>query len=77
MKIASADGKSGCLLYSFGSDKYMFRVYDTQHDFIDYEIYHSDLGIKIEDPDACFYETADGRMVLDHSPETLGLKTNG
>jgi hypothetical protein len=73
MRITSANGESGCLIYSNTQDKYFFRVYDSHHNFIDYDILHSDLGLKIEDPDAYFYEHEDGRMLLDHAPETLGL----
>jgi hypothetical protein len=47
----------------------MFRVYHGQT-FTDYDILHSDLEVEIVGADSAFY---DGK-VLDHSPETLGLK---
>ena len=47
---------------------------DGKDGFKDYDIYHSDLVVKIDDTDATFYEHEDGRMILDHSPETLGIK---
>jgi hypothetical protein len=53
--------------------KTMFRVYDRDHNFTDYDIHHSDLEVTIRDPDAYFYrdEFTDR---LDHGPDTLGLK---
>jgi len=72
MKIESANGVEGCLIYSHGTNNFQFRVYDKDG-FRDYDIYHSDLVVKIDDADATFYEHDDGRMILDHSPETLGL----
>jgi hypothetical protein len=50
----------------------MFRVYDRDHNFTDYDIHHADLEVTITDPDAFFYrdEFTDR---LDHGPETLGL----
>lgn len=75
MKIESANGVEGCLIYSHGTNNFQFRVYDKDG-FRDYDIYHSDLVVRIADEDATFYEHEDGRMILDHSPETLGLKPN-
>ena len=71
MKPVSANGVSGHLISVEG--RTMFRVYDQDHNFTDYDLYHSDLEVTITDPDAYFYrdEFTDR---LDHSPETLGLK---
>lgn len=68
-KSKSADGVSGHLLH-IGST-WVFRVYDQNNNFVDYDIQHSDLCVTINDADAFFYrdEYAD---TLDHSPETLG-----
>ena len=71
MKITSADKVNGCLLRT-DHDRWVFRVYDENYNIKDYEIFHSDLVITIDDTDAFFYEREDGRLVLDHSPETLG-----
>lgn len=71
VKVTSADGTSGCLIWVSG-ENYMFRVYDDHGAFKDYDIRHSDLNIKIVDSDAAFYEYEDGALFLDHSPETLG-----
>jgi hypothetical protein len=70
MKPVSANGVSGHLIHVTG--KIMFRVYDRDHNFTDYDIHHSDLEVKITDPDAFFYrdEFTDR---LDHGPGTLGL----
>lgn len=71
MKVQSADGIEGVLIYS--GNRFYFRVYDDKHEFVDYDIYHSDLTVCIKDPDAYFYHN-DGKNILDHSPNTLGLK---
>lgn len=70
--IKSADGVDGCLIYVHGLNTYVFRVYDGYGKFIDYDILHCDLGVRIEDKDATFYKVGD-KYILDHSPETLGL----
>ncbi len=75
MKITSADKVNGCLLRT-DHDRWVFRVYDENYNIKDYEIFHSDLVITIDDTDAFFYEREDGRLVLDHSPETLGIDIN-
>ena len=71
MKPISAMGVTGHLIHVTG--KIMFRVYDRDHNFTDYDIHHSDLEVTITDPDAFFYrdEFTDR---LDHGPGTLGLK---
>ena len=76
--IKSADGIHGCLIYVHWLNKTVFRVYSATDagKFTDYELMHSDLFVTIECPDAAFYETVDGRLVLDHAPDTLGLSSN-
>jgi hypothetical protein len=66
----SANGVRGHLL-SLADGTMVFRVYDAVHNFVDYNIHHSDLTVVIDDEDAYFYrdEYSD---VLDHAPETLG-----
>jgi hypothetical protein len=66
-----AKGVTGFLIWS-GQD-YLFRVYDGQGDFKDYNMLHSDLEITILDTDATLYEYPNGTLSLDHNPETLGL----
>jgi hypothetical protein len=71
MKVQSADGVEGVLIFS--GHRVYFRVYDQEGEFVDYDIYHSDLTICIKDTDAYFYRN-NGKDILDHSPNTLGLK---
>lgn len=66
-----AKGAEGCLIRGHDG-KYYFRVYDARHDFVDYDLMHSDLSITITDPDAYFYR-GDGGDCLDHAPATLGM----
>jgi hypothetical protein len=66
-----AKGVTGFLIWS-GQD-YLFRVYDGQGDFKDYNMLHSDLEITILDTDATLYEYPNGTLSLDHNLETLGL----
>ena len=72
MKPKSANGTSGVLL-PIGRT-WVFRVYHDDGEFTDYDIFHSDLSITINDGDAYFYEREDGESYLDHSPQTLGIK---
>ena len=70
MKPKLANGVKGHIFSTLGG-KYMFRVYDAEHNFIDYDLQHSDLCVTITDPDAFFY-TDNNQDRLDHSPATLG-----
>jgi hypothetical protein len=70
-KPISADGVRGHLLNLFNGE-YVFRVYDADHNFVDYDVHHSDLCVTITDPDAYFYRR-DDQDILDHAPATLGL----
>lgn len=71
MKTESADGVEGILL-RLDVDVWVFRVYSEPGVFIDYDLLHTDLCVKIQDADATFY-TSEGYAKLDHSPETLGI----
>ncbi len=75
MNIKSANGVSGHLLRTFnpGGCEYVFRVYNGDGTFTDYDLIHCDLHVTIDDPDAAFYQK-DENTYLDHSPETLGIK---
>jgi hypothetical protein len=73
MKIESADGREGYLIWC-GGDRYVFRIYsNAPHDFVDYDLRHSDMRVKIIDTDAYFYTDEKGACV-DHAPVTLGTK---
>jgi hypothetical protein len=71
-KPKSANGVTGVLL-PIGRT-WVFRVYHNDGEFTDYDIYHSDLQITINDEDAYFYKRENGESYLDHSPQTLGIK---
>ena len=71
MTARSADGVRGHLL-NLIDGTVVFRVYDAEHNFVDYDLHHSDLCVTIDDPDAYFYQR-DGQAILDHAPMTLGL----
>ena len=73
--VKSADGVRGHLIYDMDGMWY-FRVY-TGGEFTDYAIFHTDLCITIDDPDAFFYKKDSGMYhnILDHSPDTLGIET--
>jgi hypothetical protein len=68
----SANGVEGILIWVHSLDRLMFRVYNEDSSFTDYDIDHSDLCVTIKDEDAYFYEHDNGLLTLDHSPETLG-----
>jgi len=71
MTTTKATGVEGHLIRGHDG-QYYFRVYDADHNFVDYELIHSDLCVTITDPDAYFYR-GDGGDRLDHAPTTLGL----
>ena len=73
MKIESADGREGYLIWC-GGDRYVFRIYtNAPDDFVDYDLRHSDMRVRIVDSDAFFYSDDKGEWI-DHSPATLGIK---
>jgi hypothetical protein len=72
MKIESADGREGYLIWC-GGDRYVFRIYNEVHDFVDYDLRHCDMKIKIIESDAYFYTDEKGSCI-DHAPATLGIK---
>ena len=73
MKIESADGREGYLIWC-GGDRYVFRIYtDAPNEFTDYDLRHSDMKVKIVDSDAFFYSD-DQSDCIDHAPATLGIK---
>lgn len=71
MTIKSANGVRGHLL-NLADDTVVFRVYDAEHNFVDYDLCHSDLTVTIDDEDAYFYRD-EFQDKLDHAPATLGI----
>jgi tRNA splicing endonuclease len=71
MKIKLANGVTGHIIRT--GNVMMFRVYDENQQFTDYDLNHSDLCVTIRDEDSAFYSDPQSDS-LDHSPETLGIK---
>ena len=71
MTAKSANGVRGHIIDSFDGT-YYFRVYDKDHNFVDYDLRHCDLTVVNDDPDAYFYDDEFSSR-LDHAPMTLGL----
>jgi hypothetical protein len=71
-RTKSAKGLRGHLLPMFDGS-YCFRVYDKDHNFVDYIVCHSDLTVIIDDDDAVLYDDEFSTR-LDHSPATLGIE---
>jgi hypothetical protein len=69
-QVKSAKGLRGHLISMFDGS-YYFRVYDKDHNFVDYAVCHSDLTVIIDDDDAALYDDEFSTR-LDHSPATLG-----
>jgi hypothetical protein len=44
----------------------VFRVYDAEHNFVDYDLHHSDLCVTIDDADAYFYHRDDKTYWIMH-----------
>jgi len=73
--LTSAKGTKGCLIATMGG-KFMFRVYNKNYEFKDYDIHHFDMNIVIDDEDAFFHVNTDtGKSWIDYSAPTLGLET--
>ena len=72
-----ADGISGSLCRDATTGQYFFRVAKQRDEFTDYDLRHDDLAVTIAtDAMAAFYRS--GEMhVLDHSPDVLGLRSEG
>jgi hypothetical protein len=49
----------------------VFRVYNSNYDFIDYDLCHLDLDVIVDDDDAFFYENNKTNK-LDYSLQTRG-----
>ena len=63
--VKPAKGTKGYIIRV--GDTYMFRVYDKEYNFIDYDILHYDLEVEILDTDATLYSSEYGQY-LDHAP---------
>jgi hypothetical protein len=71
MEIKNAVGTRGFVLDTLAG--LVFRVYNKDHSFTDYDLHHGDLEVVIVDEDAFFYPNDKGGGTLDYSPGTRGL----
>jgi hypothetical protein len=70
--IKNADGTTGVLIWV--GNTFMFRVYNPDLTFTDYDIRHYDLQVTIDDGDAYLYQNDKGENYLDYSNKTLGTQ---
>lgn len=68
-----AIGVRGMLIRTAGMAEVMFRVYDNQHEFVDYEITNYDCEVVIIDPDAALIRNEAGDF-LDYTKESMQAK---
>lgn len=73
MNCHPARGAQGVLIRTV-TDDVILRIYNSDGDFVDFDIDHCDLSVTVTDDDAYFYQHADGRLTLDHAPSTLGVE---
>lgn len=66
----AAIGERGVLIRTF-DDRVLFRVYDHEHNFVDYEITNHDCEVVIIDPSAALIRNDAGDF-LDYTAEALG-----
>ena len=67
-----AQGVRGFLIRSALNDQIFFRVYDQDHNFVDYEITNYDCEVEIVDPDAALIRNDAGDF-LDYTAESMGI----
>jgi hypothetical protein len=64
-----AIGERGFLIRGAGGE-FWFRVYDSEHNFVDYEITNYDCEVVIIDPDAALIRNEAGDF-LDYTTESM------
>ena len=73
-EVRTGDGANGTICKSAVDGSTFFRVYSDDGSFADYALRHDDLRVTIAtDAMAAFYRVGN-ELVLDHSPEVLGLQ---
>ena len=70
----NAIGERGFLIRTI-TNEIMFRVYDANHDFVDYEITNHDCEVVIIDPSAALIRNDAGNF-LDYTEEVMGVSKN-
>lgn len=71
-KEEQAIGVRGMLIRSSVDDQILFRVYDHEHNFVDYEITNHDCEIVIIDPHAALIRNEAGDF-LDYTSESMTI----
>ena len=66
-----ARGQRGILIRSI-DDRFYFRQYSDDYEFVDYEITNHDMEIEILDPDAALFRTQRGDF-LDYTSESMDV----
>lgn len=74
-KVERAIGIRGVLIRSMVDNQILFRVYDNEHNFVDYEITNYDCEVLIIDPSAALIRNQAGDF-LDYTKEALGVSKN-
>lgn len=69
-KIEPALGVRGILIRSAFDNQILFRVYDHEHNFVDYEITNYDCEVVIIDPSAALVRNSAGDF-LDYTSESM------
>jgi hypothetical protein len=70
-KEEKAIGVRGMLIRSGFDNQILFRVYDHEHNFVDYEITNHDCEVVIIDPSAALIRNEAGDF-LDYTAEAMG-----
>lgn len=74
MKVKPASRRKAMLIRTCVGTEHetvMIRIYNPDRSYKDYDLYHHDLEIIIDDDSACLYEDGDNNYI-DYSPEALG-----
>lgn len=71
-KEERAIGVRGMLIRSGFDNQILFRVYDHEHNFVDYEITNHDCEVVIIDPSAALIRNEAGDF-LDYTAESMAI----
>ena len=66
-----ARGQRGILIRGI-DDRFYFRQYSDDYEFVDYEVTHHDMEIEIVDADAALFRTQHGDF-LDYTSESMNV----
>lgn len=71
-KIEPAIGVRGVLIRNAFDNQILFRVYDHEHNFVDYDITNYDCEVVIIDPSAALVRNSAGDF-LDYTAESMSV----